>query len=181
MTRYVAFLRAVNAPGHARTRMSDVRDVFVAAGGANVTTYIQSGNVVFGSLSCDMPEVVRTAKQKLKNMLGEEPEIMVRKMQRLASIVGDSPFAEYPMNSRWKFYVVFLSARPRRKMAIPFVSTAESLEAVGIDGREVFLISRPKKNGFYGFPNNFVEKELGITATSRNWSTITRLVQRDAH
>jgi uncharacterized protein (DUF1697 family) len=30
--------------------------------------------------------------------------------------------------------------------------------------------------GFYGFPNNFIEKELGVPATSRNWSTLTKIV-----
>lgn len=41
---------------------------------------------------------------------------------------------------------------------------------------EVFIVSRRKKSGFYGFPNNFIEQELGVTATSRNWSTITKIV-----
>lgn len=41
---------------------------------------------------------------------------------------------------------------------------------------EVFIVSRRKKNGFYGFPNNFIEKELGVSATSRNWSTVTKIV-----
>jgi hypothetical protein len=42
---------------------------------------------------------------------------------------------------------------------------------------EVFIVSRRKKNGFYGFPNNFIEKELGVSATTRNWSTLTRIVE----
>ena len=42
---------------------------------------------------------------------------------------------------------------------------------------EVFIVSRRKKNGFFGFPNNFIEKELGVSATSRNWSTLTKIVE----
>jgi hypothetical protein len=41
----------------------------------------------------------------------------------------------------------------------------------------VFVVSRRKTNGFFGFPNNFVEKELGVSATSRNWSTITKIIE----
>jgi hypothetical protein len=43
--------------------------------------------------------------------------------------------------------------------------------------REVFVVSRRKRNGSYGFPNAFVEAELGVQATTRNWSTITRIVE----
>ena len=38
-------------------------------------------------------------------------------------------------------------------------------------------MSRRKRSGFYGFPNNFIEKELEVPATSRNWSTLTKLVE----
>jgi hypothetical protein len=44
--------------------------------------------------------------------------------------------------------------------------------------REVFVVSRRKKNGFFGSPNNFVEKELGASASSRNWSIVTKIVER---
>ena len=52
----------------------------------------------------------------------------------------------------------------------------EGLEAIAITAREVFVVSRRKKNGFYGFPNNFIEKELDVSATTRNWSTVTKIV-----
>jgi uncharacterized protein (DUF1697 family) len=56
------------------------------------------------------------------------------------------------------------------------VSAKEALEAIEMKSREVFIVSRRKQNGFYGFPNNFIEQELGVSATTRNWSTLTRLV-----
>jgi hypothetical protein len=47
------------------------------------------------------------------------------------------------------------------------------LAAVAVTDLNVFIISRPKKTGFYGFPNNFIEKELGVSATTRSWTTVT--------
>ena len=41
--------------------------------------------------------------------------------------------------------------------------------------REVFLVSRRKANGFFGFPNAFIEDQLGVPATSRNWNTVTKI------
>jgi uncharacterized protein (DUF1697 family) len=39
------------------------------------------------------------------------------------------------------------------------------------------LISGRKPNGFYGFPNAFVETAFRVAATTRNWSTVTRLAK----
>jgi len=41
----------------------------------------------------------------------------------------------------------------------------------------VLLLSSPKPNGFYGFPNAFVETAFGVAATTRNWSTVTSLAK----
>ena len=48
---------------------------------------------------------------------------------------------------------------------------------MAIDKREAFIVSRRRNNGMYGFPNNFIEQQLGVTATSRNWSTVTKIVE----
>jgi uncharacterized protein (DUF1697 family) len=41
----------------------------------------------------------------------------------------------------------------------------------------VLLVSGRKPNGFYGFPNAFIETAFRVTATTRNWSTVTRLAK----
>ena len=76
--------------------------------------------------------------------------------------------------------MVFLSRPPARKLQLPLVDSKEALEVVAVADLEVFVVSRQKKNGFYGFPNAFVEKTLGVPATSRNWSTVKKLVEHDA-
>lgn len=44
-------------------------------------------------------------------------------------------------------------------------------------GCEAFIASRRKPNGFYGFPNDFIEEELGVSATSRNGTTVTKVIE----
>jgi len=65
--------------------------------------------------------------------------------------------------------------------AFPMREPKEALEAIGMKGLDVQLVSRPKPSGFYGFPNNFIEKALGVSGTSRNWNTVTTIVQRAGH
>jgi hypothetical protein len=74
--------------------------------------------------------------------------------------------------------VAFLAGRPRRRPPLPIIDRQERLEAVAIRGREAFIVSRRKATGIFGFPNNFIERALGVTATTRNWSTVARIAAR---
>ena len=177
MKRYVAFLRAINVGGHAVVKMDDLRDTFIGAGCRKVRTYIQSGNVVFELLERDPARVLRIVRVRLGKVLGDEPEILFREVRDIEGIVRRDPFKDFGGERDIKLYVAFLSRKPKERPRFPLVSPKEALEAVAMRDREVFIVSRRKKNGFYGFPNNFIEKELGVSATSRNWSTVTKIVE----
>ena len=49
LSAYVALLRSVNVAGHGRLAMATSRQTFSALGYTDVTTYIQTGNVLFRS------------------------------------------------------------------------------------------------------------------------------------
>ena len=48
MTRYIAFLRAINVGGRT-VKMDELRTLFAAMGFAGVATFIASGNVIFAA------------------------------------------------------------------------------------------------------------------------------------
>jgi hypothetical protein len=52
----------------------------------------------------------------------------------------------------------------------------EALEAIGMKKADVLIVSRRKPSGMYGFPANWIEQALGVTASARNWSTIRKIV-----
>ena len=177
MTRYIAFLRAINVGGHARIPMHDLRDAFGAAGCLSVRTYIQSGNVIFESSSRNPEALLRKVRGKLRGVLGSEPEIMLRSFEEMQNLVRGAPFKSSEAEKGIKLYVVFLLRMPRSRPLFPLASSKEALKAIDMSRREVFVVSRRKANGFFGFPNEFVEKVLGVPAASRNWSTVLKMVQ----
>ncbi|HEX9610986.1 MAG TPA: DUF1697 domain-containing protein [Gemmatimonadales bacterium] len=176
MPQYVAFLRAVNVGGHAVVKMTALRDAFVSAGCKDVRTFIASGNVVFGVPGKTAPALVEKVHGKLRRLLGKEPDVAYRTVQELERLVARAPFKGHEDERGIKLYVAFLSRKPRTRPRFPLEEPKEALEAIGIAGCDVFIVSRPKKNGFYGFPNNFIEEELGVAATTRNWSTVTKIL-----
>jgi hypothetical protein len=55
-------------------------------------------------------------------------------------------------------------------------SEKEAVEVIGFSDGEVFILTGRKPNGYPGDPNGFIEKELGVKATTRNFSTVSKIL-----
>ena len=177
MTTYIAFMRAINVAGHAIIKMEDLRAAFAAAGCRNVRTFIQSGNVIFECAKERSEVIFQKVGVKVRDLLNAEPSILFRTLHEVEGIVKAEPFKDINAGTEIKFCVAFLFQKPRTKPRLPVASSKEFVEAIAMKDLDVFILSRRKPNGFFGFPSNFIEKELGVSATSRNWSTVTKIVE----
>ena len=115
-------------------------------------------------------------RKRLTDARVGEPEILWRSLDELQKITSRAPFTTIDAGPTVKLYVAFLARAPRVKPRMPVRLPKEELEAVSMTDREVFIVSRRKKSGFFGFPNNFIEDVLDVPATTRTWSTITRIL-----
>ena len=174
--RQVAFLRAINVGGRGIVKMADVQRAFLDAGCTDVTTFIASGNIVFVAPAGDAEPWRAAVRRNIGRLLGAEPTIVYRSMRQLERLVARAPFGELASDRTLKLYIVFASDRTKRRPRFPLELPKEGLEATGMIGDDLLIVSRRKPNGMYGFPNNWIEKELGITSTARNWSTVVKIV-----
>jgi uncharacterized protein (DUF1697 family) len=173
--RHVAFLRAVNVGGRSVVKMTDVQAAFAGAGCGNVTTYIASGNVIFDAPAAGAPALRTRVAGAMQDLLGAAPVIVYRTARELQALVDSSPFGALVDDRRLKLYVAFVLEKPQRKPAFPLSFPKDGLEAIGMVKSDVLVVSQRRPGGMYGFPNNWIEKELGVVATARNWSTVTQL------
>ena len=177
MATHIAFLRAINVGGRGLVKMTDLRAVFARAGGRDVRTYINSGNVIFDAAPAGATAVTTKAGAALRALRGREPDILLRSLRQLAAMADDCPFAGRSGDGETKLYVAFLAAAPRAKTALPLLSDKEGLEVVAVRGRDAFIVSRRKRNGMFGFPNGFIEDAFEVRATTRNWTTVLKLLE----
>jgi uncharacterized protein (DUF1697 family) len=177
MTTYVALLRAINVGGHSIVRKGDLCSAFSEAGCQCVETFIQSGNVIFAAPPRTLTALVRKARVRLGELLDTVPEIIVRSSSDLAALIARSPFARYEAGPKLKLYVAFLSQTPKPQPSFPLSWPKEGLDLIGSTGPDVFVVSRPKANGMFAFPNKVIEDQLGVAATTRNWNTVTKLAK----
>ena len=172
MTKYVALLRKVNVGGNNLIKMDALRKVFETAGFKNVRTFQQAGNVVFETAA-------KNPKKKIEKLLSKSfnPDLraIIFTVDELARFTKQDPFKRVEPGDVM-LCVAFLADKPAQKPKLPLESTTEKLELIAVKDRAAFVVARRKKTGWFGFPNNFVEKELGVTATTRQWSTLRKLI-----
>ncbi|RBL92858.1 DUF1697 domain-containing protein [Chitinophaga flava] len=174
MTRYVAFLRAVNVGGR-QVKMEVLRELFSQAGFKNVKTYIQSGNVIFDSSSKDCASLENKIEQLLLKNLGFDVPTCIRSTAELSAVVDNTPFPGIIPNKELQIYVAFLQTWPGKE-AIAILETMQNdIETYRINGREVYVLTK-KIEGGNPFSNNFLEKKLRLVATTRNWATIQKVL-----
>ena len=171
---HVALLRAINVGGTGIVRMTELQKAFSGAGCRNVRTVIASGNVLFEA--DDLDAVRPGILKKVAAVMSGDPVIMFRTLRELETLVRAAPFGALVEDRVVKLYVMFMAAKPARTPVFPLVQPKERLEAIGMRKRDVFIVSRRKPNGWYGFPGTWLERELGVAATARSWSTVTKLV-----
>ena len=174
--RYVALLRAVNVGGRAVVKKEALRDAFARAGGADVRTFIASGNVLFEADPRGLDAIVARARRRLRATLGAEPVVIVRSAREMARLVRRGPFAGVDAPALVKRYIVFLT-EPAMRPRLPLTEPREELDLVHVAARDCWVVSRRKPSGMYGFPGIFVEAALGVAGTARNWSTVTKLAE----
>ena len=173
---YVALLRAVNVGGR-RVLMADLRAAVEEAGFDNVRSYIQTGNLCVRSRLDDSAEVADALQDAIRGTFGLESAVMVRTLAEMRDLLLSSPFARSGAAADEKRYVSFLERPPTEPLSLPVRSEKDGLELFAVEGRQAYCLSRPVK-GRYGFPNTFVEKELGLVATTRNWSTVEKMCRK---
>lgn len=175
--RHVAFLRAVNVGGHGVVKMSDLQKAFTAAGAKNVRTVIASGNVVFDAPAA-LGSLRERIQRKVKALLGAEPVIVFRTVPYLEALVEAGPFGALVSDRSVKLYVTFIAEKPKHTPALPRLVPKEAIEIRGLYKQDALIVSRRKPNGFYGFPGEWTDREMGVPSTARNWSTIVRIVRK---
>jgi uncharacterized protein (DUF1697 family) len=171
--RYVALLRAVNVGGHTPIRMADLRRQCEACGLADVTTYIQTGNVVFSSDEPDPDSLRRRLAEQLALSLGYRGLVFILSADELAQAVAANPFDPERLDREQACHLMFLSAEPD-------APHRESLLA--LQGEDYRFAVRDKVL-YYAYPRALagrrrsidLEKILGVAGTARSWKVVAKL------
>ncbi|MDQ6813715.1 MAG: DUF1697 domain-containing protein [Bacteroidota bacterium] len=177
MNTYISILRGINVSGHRKIAMSDLKDLYEDLQFKAVTTYIQSGNVIFKAAESaakgDLPKKIEKA---ILEAYGFEVPVIIRTIAEIEQIIAKNPFLPDSNTDLEKLHITFLSAMPDEEKLKSIATVDFSPDKFIINNREVFLYI-PGGYGNTKLSNNFFEGKMKVTATTRNWKTVNKLLE----
>jgi uncharacterized protein (DUF1697 family) len=177
MTKFIAFLRAINVGGHV-VKMDQLRQFLEALAFVNVETFIASGNVIFEAKSKDSTALERKIENHLHNALGYEVATFVRTLGELERIAKSRPFSESELNAEGNIlYVGFIADNPGKATSEKVESLVTDVDDLKVTGREVYWLCRTKFSDSK-ISGALLERTLGTKVTFRNMNTISRLLKK---
>jgi uncharacterized protein (DUF1697 family) len=173
MTRYVAFLRAINVGGRF-VKMDRLRALFESLKLANVETFIASGNVIFDSRSADTSALETKIERRLAKALGYEVATFLRSGAELATVAAHKPFGAVP-EGQW-LYVGFLRGAPGDPVHGALSALRSPADDFTVHGRELYWLRRVRDMKTITTGTR-LEKAVG-TMTMRNVTTVRKLAAK---
>jgi uncharacterized protein (DUF1697 family) len=176
MSRYFAFLRAINVGGRT-VRMEHLRALFGEMGFTDVGTFIASGNVVFESRARSATGLERAIEAHLRQALGYDVDTFVRSQGELAAIVGRDAFPHAATASAHGVYVAFLAESPAPAVRERLLMASTATDEIALHGRELHWLCRSRFSDS-ALSGPLLEKAVGAPVTVRNMTTLRKLAAR---
>ena len=174
MTKYIALLRGINVGGYTKIGMKDLRGLFADMGFESAQTYLQSGNVVFGAPDGQAPaELAAGIEKRIESDLGVSVTVLLRTADSLARTLAANPYLDRE-DDPTKLHVTFLAEAPTAEQAGRLETPAAETAEFSLAGDEIHL-HVPGGYGRTKLNNAFIERRLGMPATTRNWKTVNAL------
>lgn len=176
MNSRIAILRGINVGGKRKIQMADLIDVFKKMNFSKISTYIQSGNVFFNvNGEPNNIELTQKIEEAIKKEFGFDVPVIVRTPDEIRWAIHQNPF--YKDNSDINhLHHTFLSELPTNENRQKTESYTYEPDKFSISGKDVFMFCEGKYHQSK-LTNDFFEKKLKVTATTRNWKTVLKLLE----
>ena len=172
---YVALLRGINVGGANIIPMTALRASFEALGLRDVSTYIQSGNVLF-STDADVPRLCKRVEAALSKQFGYQATVVVRSHAQMRRIVERAPDGFGGDAARYRYDVVFLKEPLSAREVVPAIPRRDGVDAV-YAGDGVVYFSRLIERATLSYLSRLISLPQYKQMTIRNWNTTTKLLK----
>jgi uncharacterized protein (DUF1697 family) len=173
---FVAMMRGINVAGHKPVKMETLRSCFQAMGFSGIQTYVQSGNVVFEATEPNERALAKKIETKLLRVVGFPITVILRTASELSRTVKSNPFSRERAIDPSRLHVTFLSEAPAEAARMGVKRLRSDTDRFHLTQREIYLYC-PQGYGRTKLSNNSFERLLSVKATTRNWTTVNKLLQ----
>lgn len=172
MTTWIALLRGINVGGKNVLPMNELTQTLAKAGYVKVRTYIQSGNVVFQSSKPSADVLAAHISEAIFASHGLTLVVVVIRADELREAVDANPYRTAEDDPK-SLHLFFLGSVPSDACLEPLNGLKSETESFAIVGK-VFYLHTPDGIARSKIARG-VERALGVSATARNWRTVSKL------
>jgi len=173
--KHVAFLRGINIGGKNKIKMEALRQLCSALGYENVATYINSGNVIFETVTNNDDSLTAEIEKAIASEFSLKIKVMVRTIDEIKDIIKNNPFAGQFENGK-DLHVLFLNEELAAEKRAALLANNNENEMFAVRNREIFCLLRVSVlDSLIG--KDYIGKKLKVSATARNWRTVSKILE----
>jgi len=174
--KYIVLLRGINVSGKNKLKMADLRAMLEAMNFANVQTYIQSGNIILETEEMPNTELAERIKAQIKTTFDYDVPTLALRVGEWREIFQNNPFLQKRNEDIKALYVTILAELPNNELVNTVKDFQHKADEFQIIGKNIYIFC-PDGYGRTKLTNNFFERKLKVAATTRNWKTMTKLME----
>ena len=175
MNTYISLLRGINVSGQKKIKMAELTSLYQSLNFENVSTYIQSGNVVFES-SLDDKELKTTIETAIEQQFQFVVPVLMLTPTQLVNAAENQPFTTLDIEQEGSKIIFFFLSKTisvqQENSLQPYLTNSEQL----VLGNGVIYLYCPNGLGKSKLTNKLIETKLKLTSTARNIKTVNKLL-----
>lgn len=175
MKTYISLLRGINVSGKNLLKMQDLKSLYQDLGFSRVQSYIQSGNLVFSAPGQPPEKLEEKIRDAISTRFSMQVPVLVIERPSLQRVLEENPFSGNPDLLPAYQHITFLNEPPGKVDEAAIREKLQENEQVHIRSQAVYLYC-PGGYGKTRLNNSFLEKKLGVEATTRNLKTSEKLL-----
>ncbi|WP_440122178.1 DUF1697 domain-containing protein [Tenacibaculum sp. Ill] len=168
MNTIIILLRGINVSGKNKIPMKELRTLLQELGYNDVKTYIQSGNIVLKTNE-GLKEVEKNIHIKIKEKYGYDVLVLAKEVKEIEEILKKNPYSNLA----------------EKQIYFTFLFNETKINEIEVDAKEdeytilkdVVYVNAAGGYGKTKLTNNFFERKLKVSATTRNFKTTNHLVE----
>jgi uncharacterized protein (DUF1697 family) len=172
---HVALMRGINLAGKNSLPMKELVTLFAEAGAKDISTYIQSGNVIYRVAASKAAKIPSLVAKAILARHGLKVPVVTRAAAELAAVARANPFSKKGTDDK-ALHVVFLADAPAEASLAALDAQRSPPDCFACTKREIYL-SCPNGLGRSKLTTAYFDSKLGTTSTIRNWRTVLKLVE----
>jgi uncharacterized protein (DUF1697 family) len=149
------------------------------AGGLDPRSHLATGNLTFTASASAVVSIATGIEDSIEVVLGRREDVFVRSIDVLAAAVRSEPFAAIMDDDVYERCVTLLPDSPPVDLRLPIETRRRDSVLFGRLSADVLSITR-MVGGRPGQPGKYLETTTGLRVTTRNWSTIERIVRLES-